>query len=207
MTNVIVVYITLIKTLYKKRLPMFKTAKNVFLLIITLALFCVSLSSMAKDLTQSNVGSFISAMDDLRNTNDPALKALNDKTQFNPKKSISVSKEGQLNVYQNAIQQEIPNDSRTALKNLAKNNGFSSLEQWAQISDRIIAAYLQVNLDKQGGLNKIPELTPQIRQALPPEMLAQIEQINKMAKEVGNAPAKDVALVKANYAQIEQLLK
>ena len=186
---------------------MFKSAKNIFLLTITLTLFCISLPSLAKDLTQSNVGSFIGAMNDFKNTNDPAIKALNDKTQFNPKESIALSKDGQLNVYQNAIQQEIPNDSRTAMKKLVKNNGFSSLEQWAQISDRILAAYLQLNLNKQGGLNQIPELTPEIRQALPPQMLAQIEQITKMAKAVENAPVKDVALVKANYAQIEQVLK
>jgi len=186
---------------------MFKTTKNVLLLILSLILLGVALPSWAKDLTQSHVDDFISAMASFKNTNDPALKALSDKTKFNPSKSISFSNDGRLNVYQYTIQQKMPTGSRDALQKLVKQNGFSSLEQWAQISDRMLAAYMQINLNKQGRLNNVPELTPQMRQALPPQMIAQIEQVTKIAKAVQNASAKDIALVKTNFAKIQQVLQ
>lgn len=176
-------------------------------LILFLAFCCFSLPSVAQNLTAEDVKNFSNVMTAVKNSNDPAIESLRNKTNFKGNEVLAIAEDGSIYVFQNALKQETSSDSKNAMQSVVQNNGFSSLEQWAKTSDQILAAYLNVELENKGGLEKIPELTPQIRQALPPQMINQIEGVIIVAQAAQKASAEDVAVVKANYVQLEKSLK
>ena len=175
-------------------------------LIFGISLLVFSHFSFAKNLNQADIQNFINTMQAINSTDNTAIKAIKDKNTINTRTNLPIDDEGNLSIYRQAILQDIEPESKNALEELVKDNGFDSLLDWATISDKVMAAYFNFKLGKEGGA-EIPELTPEMRESMPPEMLNMIEQATKMLNSVKNTPQEDVSLVEKNYTEIESVMQ
>ena len=175
-------------------------------IVVLLFLFAYAELAFAQDLNNGHVNKFINAMEIVKTTDDPSINALKKQSKFSLQQEFPVDKKGRLSIFRDVLGKTSNNDEKKSLIKVAKESAFSSVDEWAEISDRVMAAYIKISIDKQGG-GSIPELTPAIRQSLPPEMLTMIERLTMMLDAVKNSPVKDVNVVNANYVRIEKTLQ
>lgn len=95
------------------------------------------------------------------------------------------------------------------LQGIVTENGFTSVDNWAQTGDRVVLAYGAVKVEAES-----PEilalaqsgagLDPAMLQMLSPEMRVQMEQAIMMAKAIAQVPAADRDMVRPYIARLDQ---
>jgi len=84
-------------------------------------------------------------------------------------------------------------------------HGFSSTALWAEIADKVMAAYFALSMEGQGGMPQMGQMTPEMLAMMPPEVRAQFEGAQSMQKAIQSVPAEDKQLVAPYKARIDQL--
>lgn len=101
------------------------------------------------------------------------------------------------------------------IQGVLKQNGYSDADEWAQLGDRIIAAYFANSMSKH------PEVSPeQVNMAMqqmqnnpniPPHLRAQMEQAMQgsraMLESAQNVPAEDKLIVQRNAKVLDKFFK
>ena len=182
-------------------------SKAIFFVIgVFSAIFSCQLA-MASNLQQTDVDNFIQAMTALNNSEDPDIVGLKNQNLIQPNAGfIPLDKDGNLSIYRQVLKQGIEKSAKEAVEKLVTDNGFGSLDQWALISDKVIAAYLNLKLKQEGGAD-IPELTDEMRETMPAEMLAMIEKATQMFNSVNKVSTDDLSVVEGSFDQIEALMQ
>src|SRR5690606_14835829 len=75
-----------------------------------------------------------------------------------------------------------------AMGDIVEEHGFESLEQWAGIGDRVMVAWLALQMEG----NEVGAITPEMLDQVPPQMRPQIERMLAMMEAVSNAPPEDI---------------
>jgi hypothetical protein len=88
---------------------------------------------------------------------------------------------------------------------VVKDAGFESLKQWASTGDRISAAMIAIEMQKDPV--DMSEMTPEMIAMVPESMRQQIEGAMRMIKAVEKVPAEDIAIVKTNYDGLMKHMK
>ena len=101
------------------------------------------------------------------------------------------------------------------VRRIIARHGFPSGDQWAQTGSRIMHAYGAMKMDAYAPameremrqqleeIERMPHLTPEQRQM----MRQQIEQAMGFVQESSDAPAEDVAAVRANRQRLDRLFE
>ncbi|AJD47310.1 hypothetical protein S7S_04440 [Isoalcanivorax pacificus W11-5] len=178
-----------------------------FRLVIASALFALTLGTHAADLTQDTLDRWMAAAKEGQEWSDAHPEA--DKMGgFNPQEGGSMREQ--------MIQavEEHPEASR-----ILRRHGFSSSEQWADTTIKIMNAYSALAFDASGtdaqsmqsGLaDALAELenNPHIPAEQKQMLRQQLAQSQALMGEIGNkAPEADKALVKRNKARLDTLFE
>ena len=177
--------------------------------LLTLGLFITSPSVFAKDLTDREITQWIKAWPQLQAWGNKHKKEM---TQLDQKfNTDDQSKIGEW--FKNitpALKSSGYYDEYSAM---LKKSGFSSVEQWASISNRILIAMISASMQKQDPavMAKMKASMAQIdASSMPPEqkqmMIQMMQQGQAMFKTMNNAPAADVAVVSKHLPALSKIL-
>lgn len=107
------------------------------------------------------------------------------------------------------LRQEAPEGVRK-LGGIVSRHGFSSVESWAQVGDRVLQAYAAVKMGEnmpQDAMAGMTAMGPEMLAQLPPQVRSQVEASMKMMnafKEVSDA---DKAAVAPVVSQLDQFVE
>jgi hypothetical protein len=176
--------------------------------LLTAALLMVATSVWADDLSNQEIEQFIASMEKLQ-TMDDEFTALeekdNDESQM-PDTNHLVS-EGLAQLRGDKLYDKV--DS------IARDHGFDNAEAWSQTGDRILNAYIALQMSSQPGsaqremdkamqaINENPQLTPAQKE----QMRAMMTQSMATMKSFSEAPPEDMAAVKPYQKQLNQVME
>ncbi len=183
------------------------------LLVTTFLALVLSVPAFALELTDQNVQQWMksySAVMTWAKTQDKKELAFleNDQAMRDPKFDALFS-----NAMQGMKNSKIYGDFSKVLK----QNGYSNTDEWAKLGDRIMAATLAVELEKQQA--RTGQSRDQMKQAMEAlmnnpnmtaEQKAQMQQMmgmgNQMMDVADNVPAQDKAVIQRNGSLIKQVM-
>lgn len=178
--------------------------------LLSITLLATSQSALAENLTDKQVTQWMKAW--------PQLQAYGEKHE----KDFKQFEEKMSNGEKAKIGEWFTNISHTLkasghydeYTSLLKKNGFSSVEDWADISNRIIEAVMSASIKKQDPavMAQMKASMEQLNAAnLPPEqkkmMMQMMQQSQDMFKSMDNVPAADVSLISKHLPALTKLLE
>lgn len=183
--------------------------KRRFLTLAGLALLALALSTQAASpkLTGSEVQRFVASL--------PEVQRLADLIPEAELPEVDESAELDLSHPMSSTVQSLRGHAEyDRFSAVAKQHGFSSLEQWGQTGDRVLRAYLALEMEQQ-----VPGMQAEMARALQeieqnphfsPEQREQMKQILtsslKTMDSVGEAPAADLEVVRPHLAELRRAM-
>lgn len=178
---------------------MHQTTVNRFFIAIFLLL--VTASAQSQSLSQSNIDKYIKSVDMFVNTNNPAVKAIEESFRKNQNIEFDTDADGNISIMSQLLG-KLDSSQRDAISEMAEDAGFDSIEEWASIGDRVSAAMMAIEMEKEPV--DMSQMTPEMMAMVPESMRQQMEGAMRMIKAVKNVPATDIAIVKANYDELSK---
>lgn len=181
-----------------------KILKSIAITVLVLFLNTMGVSTAQADpLTQQQVKNFISSM--------PQLIALGDKYNDTTKRNIDPSRP----LGSSLELMGGKGDEYTELKQLALKSGFSSVEQWADVGDRTLQAYIvastampaeEIEALYQQGVANIKNDT-QLSGAQKEMILSRMAETHKRNSMSRETSAADLAAIQPFLAELDRLLE
>jgi hypothetical protein len=163
----------------------------------------------ADNLTDQQIKNFIATMDDMRIMAEEMSAEGKDKF-LNGK--IQAMEGGEFTAYQQSaevLKEELPEDY-SQLQDMVKENGFSSVEDWAQIGDDVMAAYvtMQITPETREKMDMMKQMqgNPEMMAQMPSEAQQALAQSQAMIKAIENVPAENVEAIKPYREEIKTAL-
>lgn len=181
-----------------------KIFKRLAITVLVLFLNAIGVSTaQAEPLTSQQVKSFIASM--------PKLIALGDKYNDNTKRDIDPSRP----LGSSLELMGGKGDEYTELKQLALESGFVSVEQWADVGDRTLQAYIvastsmpaeEIEALYQQGIANIKK-DAQLSSAQKEMILSRMAETHKRNSALRNVSAPDLTAIQPFLAELESLLE
>jgi len=168
-------------------LKKFQTTILTFLLV-----FVSATTAYAGNFSGNDVKNVINAMSSIDDKKIPqAMVTLNSFADGDFESAMDTS--GDLAVFRNmlSIARSAPGEY-SHFKTVSSNNGFSSVDQWALKSDRVLMAYMLTEIPRSD-LEMIVALTPDQMNLFPESDRAGILSLRKMGRQLLVVPQDDIA--------------
>ncbi len=188
------------------------TMKNFFrIFVLAMCVFAMPFAASAaktENLTDKDVKQFVSAIEDVENFADELKKEGKDKALEAAVEPVEGDKA--FTPYGNGVdllKEKFPDDYKE-LNGIVGKHGFKTPEKWASSGDQVMHAYMAVKIEEQNpeAFKQIKEITPEMREKLPPQAIQQLERAQAMMKLVKSSPEQNRKVVKAHMKDIDAWL-
>lgn len=100
-------------------------------------------------------------------------------------------------------------DDYKKMGDLVKKHGFTSAEEWANVGDRVMHAYMAIKIEEKNpeALKDIPALTDDMKKSMPPETLKMVERQIQVRQTIAAVPKEDKDAVKTQVASLDEWIK
>lgn len=105
-----------------------------------------------------------------------------------------------------ALSEHYPDDY-DALEDVIEEYDFDSPEEWAEVGDAVMKAYVAINMEGTPAPVDMANMNPEMMAMLPPAAKAQMQQASAMMKTMRNAPEEDKAIIRPLIGALEQNMK
>lgn len=175
---------------------------NRIITILVLSIF--SFSVLAGSLSQGSLDQYIQSMELLKNSTNKEIISIRDGFQNNTQIKFDVDEQGNIAIMSQAIKQ-LDDSKIGALNKVIKAADYNSIDTWTKVGDKIAAAMMAFQMKKEP--TDLSQMTPDMLAAMPESMRAQIEGAMRMMKAAQKVPEGDIALIKANYSKLQNLMQ
>ncbi|MDT0595145.1 hypothetical protein [Glaciecola petra] len=169
--------------------------------IIILFLLFVAASAQSQSLSQSTLEKYIKSIDMFVNTDNKEIKAIEESFKNNQNFNFDTDSNGNISIMSQMLGQ-LDSSQMDAISEVAEDAGFDSIKEWASIGDRVSAAMMAIEMEKEPV--DMSELTPEMMAMVPESMRQQMEGAIRVMKAIEKVPAADIAIVKANYEELKK---
>lgn len=168
-------------------------------IFIALVLLFGTTNAQSQSLSQSTIDKYIKFIDMLMTSDDPEIKAIEDSFNNTQGFNFDTDANGNISIMTQMLGQLAPSQI-DALTEVAEDAGFDSIKEWALIGDKVSAAMMAIEMEKEPV--DMSEITPEMMAMVPESMRKQMEGAMRMLKAAEKVPAADIAIVKANYDEL-----
>ena len=116
---------------------------------------------------------------------------------------LPVDDEGRLAMFRSMLSDTPPGADMSQEIAIIQSHGFSSLDDFAETSDYIMAAYLAFNMGDTGDMNFDPAMMSQIPPQFQAQMAPVIEYMTKMKTIVAAVPQSEIDIVEDKESVLE----
>lgn len=171
--------------------------------VLGLALSLMANACFAFDLSQDHINDYLQSIDLLQNSDDQMIKALENSLKNNKDFKFDTDEDGNIKIVSQMLAHVSDGEER-ALTGVIEDAGFSSLSEWAKVADRIGAAMMAIEMNKNPMDMDMSEITPEMMEMMPPAIKEQMAGALRMMDAVKNVPKEDIKIVQENYAKLMQ---
>lgn len=164
----------------------------------------LSMSAQSEDLSQALIDKYADSIKFLKSSDDKHIKAIEEKVLSNPDIDFDLDENGQFSIVRNLIS-SLDAKSVEALSDAVEDLGFSSLDSWALIGDKVGGAMAAINLQNEPV--DLSEMTPEMIAMMPESMRADFEDLLGAIEAVKNIPEADIELVRKNFSKLSVLMQ
>ncbi|OUR88947.1 hypothetical protein A9Q81_22705 [Gammaproteobacteria bacterium 42_54_T18] len=190
-----------------KQLNVLKFALSMFI-VTTISTSLVSSPAVAADLTDKQVTQWINAWPEIQTWGDKHEKEFEAQALKNKKEGGDTMGEW----FNNVAPMLKANGYYKEYNTMLTKNGFTSVEQWAEISNRVFSATMNAMMEQQnpGMKAQMKASMEQLKNAnLPPEqqkmMMQMMEQSQAAFKTMDSASSEDTALVAKHLPALRKI--
>ena len=179
------------------------TARTLTVLILSF----MSLISYAADLSQSNIDAYIKSINLVKASDNPIIEGIKNKLESGEELAFNfdVDENGNIALV-SQMMKNLDAKQLSVLGDMVEDGGFSSVDEFSSVGDKISAAMMAIEMEKSGDEMDMEGLTPEMMQMMPAEMREQMEGVMRMMKAAKNVPKGDIDMVKVNYSKLEQAM-
>lgn len=165
-------------------------------------------ANAAGNVTDADVRNFVKALPDVENFSETLRKEGKDKALSTATQPVPGEKD--YRPYSKGVtlmKEKFPEEYKE-LGAIITRHGFSSQENWAEVSDNVMLAYMALKIEDQNpkALEQMRNIPKETKKQMPPETLAQIEQSLALMEIFSAAPAENKAVVKPHIGEINAWL-
>jgi len=106
------------------------------------------MSAQSEDLSQALIDKYADSIKFLKSSDNKHIKAIEEKVLSNPDIDFDLDENGQFSIVRNLIS-SLDAKSVEALSDAVEDLGFSSLDSWALIGDKVGGAMAAINLQNE----------------------------------------------------------
>lgn len=168
---------------------------------LLLSLLFVSPLGLAQTLEADTVEAFIESLDPVTRY----AQGLDDEVTEGVLGADVIPQPGEpLQPYTRSLEylREEQGEAYEAMGELVEEQGFDSLEEWAATGDRVMVAWLALQMEG----NDVGPISPEMLEQVPPQMRPQIERMLAMMEAVRNAPPEDIEAVRPFAARLQDYM-
>jgi hypothetical protein len=170
-------------------------------IFIALLLLLGAASAQSQSLSQASIDKYIQSIDMFMNTDDAEIKAIEESFINNQTVKFDTDGDGNIKIMSQMIA-TLDSSQVDSLSKVAETAGFDSIKDWTAIGDKVSAAMMAIEMEKESV--DMSEMTPEMMAMVPESMRQQMEGAMRVMKALETVPAADIAIVKANYTELQK---
>jgi hypothetical protein len=170
-------------------------------IFIFLLLLLGAASAQSQNLSQASIEKYIKSVDMFMNADNAELKAIEESVKNNQSFKFDTDGDGNVRIMSQMIE-TLSSSQLDVLNKVAEEAGFDSIKEWTAIGDKVTAAVMAIEMEKEAV--DMSEITPEMMAMMPDSMRKQMEGAVRIMKALEKVPAADIAIVKANFAELQK---
>lgn len=171
--------------------------------LVLLSLLAMASFAHGQELTAAKLDKYLTSVETLNSSENETLQMINSKMENQQDINFDVDENGEISIMTQIVKQ-FTDKEVNALEGLIKKTGFSSLQEWTKMGDKLSAAIMAIEMTKESK-DMLIAAESQLPQ-LPPETRKQVEGAIRMMKAAQKIPESDIATVKAIYPRLQKIM-